>query len=151
MWSKGYWNLKVGGWVIAVHGWEQGQRDLRIMEEKITLVLGASPKADRFSNKAVRKLMAARHPVIAVGRRADVIGNEPIRTEIPEGARVHTVTLYLNPHNQEVWVERILALKPQRIIFNPGTENDAFEKSATALGIEVVEGCTLVMLASGQY
>lgn len=38
-----------------------------------------------------------------------------------------------------------------RIIFNPGTENPTFEEAAKALGMEVVEGCTLVMLATGAY
>lgn len=121
------------------------------MAGKTTLVLGASPKADRFSNMAVRRLLAAGHPVIAVGRRADQIGDEPIRTAIPAGEAIHTVTLYLNPINQEPWVEPILALRPQRIIFNPGTENPGLEQRAADLGIEVVEGCTLVMLSSGQY
>lgn len=121
------------------------------MDLKTTLVLGASPKEDRYSNKAVRRLMAAGHPVIAIGHRADSIGDEPIRTDIPETTPIHTVTLYLNPRNQETWAERILALGPERIIFNPGTENAELEKRASDLGIEVVEGCTLVMLGTGQF
>ena len=64
---------------------------------------------------------------------------------------IHTVTLYLGPVLQKEWHERILALKPERIIFNPGTEDPAFQQRAEKMGIEVVEGCTLVMLASGQY
>jgi predicted CoA-binding protein len=121
------------------------------MDVKTTLVLGASPKEDRYSNKAVRRLLAAGHPVIAVGHRVGSIGDQPIRTDIPEAATIHTVTLYLNPHNQEVWTDRILHLKPQRIIFNPGTENAELEERATENGIEVVEGCTLVMLGTGQF
>ncbi len=121
------------------------------MDEKTTLVLGASPKEDRYANMAVNRLLAAGHPVVAVGRRAGSIGEEPIGTEIPEGRSIHTVTLYLNPHNQEPWADRILALSPKRIIFNPGTENVGLEKRAAELGIEVVEGCTLVMLGTGQF
>jgi predicted CoA-binding protein len=121
------------------------------MEVKTTLVLGASPKEDRYSNKAVRRLLAAGHPVIAVGHRVGSIGDQPIRTDIPEATPIHTVTLYLNPHNQEVWTDRILQLKPQRIIFNPGTENAELEGRASDLGIDVVEGCTLVMLGTGQF
>jgi len=43
------------------------------------------------------------------------------------------------------------ALAPERIIFNPGTEHAAFAERAAEQGSEVVEGCTLVMLGTGQY
>ncbi len=117
----------------------------------MTLVLGASPKPDRYSNIAVRRLVAAGHPVIAVGRKAGDIEGAAIVQAIPEGARPHTVTLYLNANNQAEWADRILALGPARIIFNPGAENPVLADQASRQGIEVVEGCTLVMLASGLY
>lgn len=40
---------------------------------------------------------------------------------------------------------------PKRIIFNPGTENQTFEKMAEEKGIEVLNACTLVMLSIGNY
>ncbi|MCC7502911.1 MAG: CoA-binding protein [Flavobacteriales bacterium] len=118
---------------------------------KTTLVLGASPKPDRYSNIAVRRLLAAGHPVIAVGHRVGTIGDEPIAADVPVGLSIDTVTLYLNAHNQQDWTDRILSLRPKRIIFNPGAENMALADQATARGIEVVEGCTLVMLSAGTY
>jgi hypothetical protein len=42
-------------------------------------------------------------------------------------------------------------LKPKRIIFNPGTENDDLIKLAEENKIEPFIGCTLVMLSTGQY
>lgn len=59
--------------------------------------------------------------------------------------------MYLNAANQQVWQQRLLALKPKRIIFNPGAENPAFAQEAEAQGIETIEACTLVMLNTGQY
>ena len=64
---------------------------------------------------------------------------------------VHTVTLYIGPQKQPEWYRYILDLKPKRIIFNPGTENDEFEEMAEDEGIEALRGCTLVMLRTGQY
>ncbi len=121
------------------------------MEGRTTLVLGASPDPERYANKAVRRLLAQGHPVVAVGVRAGHIGDEPVRTDLPDGQRYHTVTLYLSARNQEAWHDRVLALAPQRIIFNPGAENPALARAAAQRGIEVVEGCTLVMLATGLY
>ncbi len=121
------------------------------MSSKTTLVLGASPKPDRYSNLCVRRLVDHGHPVIAVGRRPGMIDRVPITTDVPEGAAVHTVTMYLNEHNQRAWEDRVLALGPRRIIFNPGAENPTFARRAEARGVEVVEACTLVMLSTGEY
>lgn len=118
---------------------------------KNTLVLGASLKEERYSNKAIRDLRKYGHPVVAVGLKEGSVLDVPIAKDIPPGTRVDTVTLYLNAFNQEPWEEKILALKPRRIIFNPGAENGAFAKKAGAEGIETMEACTLVLLHTGQY
>ena len=121
------------------------------MEPKLTLVLGASPNKERYSNLAVRRLRAHGHPTIAVGRREGLIGDQPILLAIPEGVRPHTVTMYLNASNQQAWTDVLLRLSPERIIFNPGSENPPLAKASEAQGLEIVEGCTLVMLSTGQY
>ncbi len=114
-------------------------------------MLGASPLPDRYSYSAVRRLHAAGHPVVAVGRRTGSIDGIAILPDLPDGLVVHTVTMYLNAWNQAAWEDRILALRPARIIFNPGAENPGLAERAVAQGIEVVNGCTLVMLATGLY
>ncbi|MBS1547685.1 MAG: CoA-binding protein [Bacteroidetes bacterium] len=119
--------------------------------EAVTLVLGASLKPERYSYMAILNLRRHDQPVIAVGLREGHVADVPVVKDIPKGTAVHTVTLYLNAHNQEPWEERILALKPKRIIFNPGAENSVFERKAKAAGVEVLEACTLVMLNTGQY
>ena len=118
---------------------------------KKTLVLGASENTARYSNMAVKKLAAYGHPVIAIGRRAGNIDGIPIsKTPVEENA-IDTVTLYLNPGNQEPYYDYILSLNPKRIIFNPGTENSDLERIAKESGIETLEACTLVMLSTGRY
>ncbi len=118
---------------------------------KKTLVLGASDNPARYSYKAVSNLLRNGHSVIAVGnKKSSVIGIE-ITKEFPETGSVDTVTLYLNPANQRPYYEAIIHLNPKRIIFNPGTENPELEQLADDAGIETVEACTLVMLATGQY
>lgn len=121
------------------------------IESKSTLVLGASPNPVRYSWKAVGDLRRYGHEVIAVGNRAGRIADVNIQMNVPEGQKVHTVTLYMNAQRQKDYYEHILALQPQRIIFNPGAENPELERLATEKGIETVEGCTLVMLSIGNY
>lgn len=119
--------------------------------EKRTLLLGASLKEERYSNMAIRSLRTHGLPVVAVGLKEGRVGDVHIEKDVPAGLHVDTVTMYLNAHNQEPWQARILAMKPKRIIFNPGAENPAFERAAQAAGIETLEACTLVMLRTGQY
>lgn len=119
--------------------------------EGLTVVLGASENPQRYSNMAVRRLVALGLPVLAIGKRAGLIASTPIRTDIPPGTWAHTVTIYLAPANQSDWRARVLALKPSRVIFNPGAEHAAFATELREAGIEVVEACTLVMLATGGY
>lgn len=118
---------------------------------RTSLVLGASAKPDRYSNRAVRHLRAYGHVVVAVGASDAFIDDVPIHTSIPAGTTIHTVVLYLSVANQAQWRDQVMALRPARIIFVPGAENPEFERSAQQQGIEVVQGCTMVMLSVGTY
>lgn len=121
------------------------------MENKKTLVLGASQNPERYSYLAVNKLSRFHHPVIAIGKRKGRAGEVEIDTEQKPIRDIDTVTLYLNPQNQKPYYDYILSLKPKRIIFNPGAENDELSKLAEQNGIKVMEACTLVLLSTGQY
>lgn len=119
--------------------------------EKKTLVIGASENAERYSNMAVKKLVAHNHPVVAIGNKEAVINEVKIVKDKPVIEDIDTVTLYLNPANQKPYYDYILSLNPKRIIFNPGTENKELEKLAAEKGIQTMEACTLVLLSTNQY
>lgn len=121
------------------------------MSIKKTVVIGASENPERYSNLAVKKLLQHNHEVIAIGNKNGVIQSTPIIKETPAIDDVDTVTLYLNPKNQESYYDYILSLHPKRLIFNPGTENEKLEKLAKNKNIETLQACTLVLLATGQY
>jgi predicted CoA-binding protein len=116
-----------------------------------TLVLGASPKPERYAFQAVELLASHGEEVIAVGAREGAIGGIPIQTGKPCVEDLDTVTLYVGPQRQEDLVDYVISLKPRRVIFNPGTENPDFSEKLKAAGIVPVEACTLVMLRTGQW
>lgn len=118
---------------------------------KKTVVLGASDNPARYSYLALKKLQAYHHPVIAIGKKKGKVGDVSIETDHVPVDAVDTVTLYLNPQNQREYYDYLMEIKPNRIIFNPGTENDSLIKMAKENGIEPVIGCTLVMLSTGMY
>jgi hypothetical protein len=118
---------------------------------KKTLVLGVSLNPERYSYMAVRKLKFNNIPVVAVGMREGEINGVIVEKPFPKFEGIHTVTLYIGPKNLPVFYDYILDINPKRVIFNPGTENPEFEEILTANGIEVIRGCTLIMISSGQY
>lgn len=122
-----------------------------IMSNKKTLVLGASTKPDRYAFKAITLLVEKGHSVIAIGQNGGEVARINIRTKNIPLANIHTVTLYLNPARQRDFYNYILETKPRRVIFNPGTENPEFYQLLKANSIQVEEGCTLVLLTTGQY
>jgi uncharacterized protein len=121
------------------------------MAVKKTLVLGASENPARYSNMAVKKLIANNQLVIAIGKKKGMIGTTIIETEKKHFDSVDTVTLYLNPSHQKEYYNYILSLRPRRIIFNPGTENDELMELAQKNEIFTQEACTLVLLSTGLY
>ena len=121
------------------------------MEKKKTLVLGASENPARYGNIAIHRLLRYGHPIVAVGKRKGEVEGVSIETEPPFMDDIDTITLYLNPTNQQPYYDYIISLKPKRIIFNPGTENPELQRMAIKSGIKPIEACTLVMLGTGQY
>ena len=116
-----------------------------------TLVVGASPNPQRFSNKAVRLLKRYNHDVVPLGIRDGIIDGLKILKGKPEIPDIHTITMYIGPARQPEYYDYLLSLNPERIIFNPGTENTEFIGKAESKGIETVQNCTLVMLNSDLF
>ena len=120
---------------------------------KKTVIIGATPNESRYANLASNMLREYDHEIVPMGiKQGAVAGKEilDIRKK-PALTGVDTVTLYIGPRHQPEWYDYILSLKPKRIIFNPGTENDELEQLAEKNGIEALQACTLVLLRSHQY
>lgn len=118
---------------------------------KKTLVMGASENPSRYSYLALQLLRQYGHPVVALGRKAAVVKDVEILTAPPGLDDIDTVTLYLNPLHQEPYYDYVISLRPRRVIFNPGTENESFQERLEQEKIPYMEACTLVMLRTGQY
>lgn len=115
-------------------------------------VIGASNKKERYSYQAVVLLKENGHDVFPVHQRIQEIDGIAV---LPSAKDIHvgidTVTMYVGKAASDVIGDDILSLNPRRIIFNPGSENPELEDKARQEGIDVVHGCTLVMLKTGQF
>lgn len=116
-----------------------------------TLVIGASENPERYSNKAIKALLAHQHQVVAIGLRPGQVEDVAFDSEKKAFENIDTVTLYVGPQNQPSYYDYIIGLKPKRVIFNPGTENQEFITMLQKEGIYPEVACTLVLLATGQF
>ncbi len=127
------------------------------VEGKPSAVLGASPKPERYSHMAMLRLLEAGHWVIPVNptyREVEGLTSVATVSDAAEAAGsegLDTLTIYLAPHNLEPLVGDILAARPRRVIFNPGTESSVIQAALNKAGIPWLEACTLVLLSTGQY
>lgn len=118
---------------------------------KTTLVVGASENPSRYSNIAINMLREYGHPVVAIGLKEGKVRDVEIQKGHPEFSDLDTITLYVGPQNQPDLYNYIIDLKPKRVIFNPGTENEEFQEKLKISGIPFEEACTLVLLRTGLY
>ncbi len=116
-----------------------------------TLVFGASLNPNRYSNIAVKRLLNYGHSVRAFGLKEGTIETIRIDTDLKAYDDVDTVTLYINPEVQKQYYDYLISLKPNRVIFNPGTENPEFYDLLQQHHIPYEVACTLVLLATDQY
>lgn len=116
-------------------------------------ILGISPNSSRYSYMAAERLLEHGFKnIIGISPKKKSIFDLEVVGTLPEvNQEVHTLTVYVGKERLQDMIDDILKLKPERIILNPGTENEDLERRATEIGIKVVRGCTLVMLGSAQF
>lgn len=125
---------------------------MKAPEHSVVAVLGASPKEDRYSYKAVQMLRDHGHSPIPVHPAGhDVLGIHGLKSLDEISQPIDTLTMYVGAQISDGELDRILKLKPRRVIFNPGSENEGLAERLRAAGIEVVVACTLVMLRTDQF
>lgn len=116
------------------------------------VVVGASNNPERYSNKAMKMLAEYGHEPLPVAPAvAEVEGHPAVASLTEVSGPVDTVTMYVGPARQGELLDAIVALKPRRVIFNPGTENPEAYARLDAAGIAHLEACTLVLLRTGQF
>jgi len=118
---------------------------------KKTLVFGASLNPYRYSNMAIRKLVNYNHETVAFGMKEGEEAGVFIDKNLMHHQDLDTITLYMNSERQKSYYNHIVLLNPERIIFNPGTENPEFYKILKENNITYEVACTLVLLSTNQY
>jgi len=118
---------------------------------KRTLIIGASSNPERYALQAAGSLVEPGKENELLGLGLDTVFNRTIHTEKIQFSDIDTVTLYVGPKNQPMYYDYVIAIKPKRVLFNPGTENPEFQDLLKKNDIAFEECCTLVLLSTNQY
>lgn len=122
------------------------------MKKERVVILGASDKPDRFAYKAMLRLEEAGHEVVLVNRGVSTVEGRPVLADLSEvTGEVDTVTVYVRPDVSTLLADKIINLKPKRVIFNPSTDNARVQMQLDEANIDWESACTLVLLRTGQY
>jgi predicted CoA-binding protein len=119
-------------------------------------VLGASNNPDRYSYQAVDLLAKNGHTVYPIHPLLiELLGHKAYGNldalMMNEDISLNTLSIYVSPKISSEIEDQILRAKPARVIFNPGSENPDLATKLKAIGSEVLDACTLVMLRTGQF
>jgi uncharacterized protein len=120
--------------------------------KKNVAILGASPKLERYSNMAQKLLREKGYNVFPINPNYKEIENISCYKNISDIKNdIHTLTVYMKLEDLVKIQHEIINKKPDRVIFNPGTESLTIQTLFEKAGIKVIEACTLVLLKTGQF
>jgi len=115
-------------------------------------IIGASDNPERYSYRALVMLRQHGHEAIPVHPKLSMIEGVPV---VPDLSLIHgsvdTVTMYVGPQISAGLADKLIQLRPRRVIFNPGAENAELAAKLSAAGIACEDACTLVLLSTGAF
>jgi predicted CoA-binding protein len=116
------------------------------------VIIGASNNPERYSHRALLMLRKHGHEVVPVHPKLAEIEGIPVVADVSLiTGPVDTVTMYVGAAISSGLQDKLITLKPRRIIFNPGAENATLADALQKAGIACEEACTLVLLNTGQF
>jgi predicted CoA-binding protein len=125
-------------------------------EKKRTVaIIGASGDRSKFGNKSVRAHLKLGYEVYPVNPKGGEVEGLTAYTSIDEVpvAPLDRVSLYVPPHVGIGMLDAIAAKGTSELWLNPGTESAELIARAKELGLNAIQGCSIVDLGvtPGQF
>ena len=130
-----------------------GHLEDNINKQQSIAILGISSEKTRYSFMAYEKFLnLGYNNIFGINPKKPVLQKIKVVEKINDLEQsIDTLTIYVSPSISSNLIDEIVALSPKRIILNPGSENNELETIALKHNIEVIKGCTLVMLSTNQF
>jgi hypothetical protein len=117
-------------------------------------VIGASNDRRKFGNKAVRAFTAQGYDVVPVNpHEKSIEGLTAYASVLDVPGTIDMATMYVPPEVGVLVVEELARRQIPEVWFNPGSESPALVSRAQALGLSVIEACSILGIGDspGRY
>jgi predicted CoA-binding protein len=110
------------------------------------MVIGASTDPNKYGNKAVRAYRSQGHDVLPVNPNADEVEGIPAFASVSDvPGPIDRATVYLPPDMGLSLVEGLARRGDvSELWLNPGAESPGLVSRAEQLGLNVIQGCSIV-------
>jgi predicted CoA-binding protein len=118
------------------------------MPQMTAVIIGANADRKKWGNKSLRAHQMAGYRCFAVNPAGEEVEGAPGFTSIADVPAEHIdrVSMYVNPVVGIGLLEAIAAKGCDELYLNPGTSSPELVERAESLGLNPVEGCSIVDL-----
>ena len=121
---------------------------------KTVAVIGASSKRHKFGNKALRAFVSQGYTVLAINpNEREVEGLKTYASVLDVPGPIDMATVYVPGHIGVRVMDDIAQKKIPEVWLNPGADDDPVVARAKALGVNVVQACSIMAIGEspGRY
>lgn len=113
-------------------------------------VVGASEDPAKYAYLAVQRFATRGYTVWPVHPSGQSVAGHRCFTGLGQlPGKPDVISMYVNPRIGSGLAEVIAAAKPRLVILNPGADGEPVASALRGRGLQVIEACTLVLLAQG--
>ena len=116
-------------------------------------IIGASDLRRKYSNKSVRAHLRAGYDVYPVNINGGAVEGLPVYASVADVPveRLDRVSVYLPPHIGFSVLDEIAAKGCNELWLNPGADSAEVVRRARELGLNVIQGCSIIDVGSSPY
>jgi uncharacterized protein len=119
---------------------------------KTVAVIGASTNRQKYGNKAVRAFAAQGYHVIPVNPHETVIEGLPAVHSVADiTVPIDMVTIYVPPAVTLTVLDDLAEKEVGEVWLNPGSDDVTVVSRARALGLEVIQACSIVGIGDSPW
>lgn len=118
------------------------------MPKPTVAILGASADRSKYGNKSVRAHLQQGFDVFSVNPKGGEIEGLPVYRTLAEVPAAHLtrISVYLPPKIGLAMLPEIAAKGCDELWLNPGSDSPELVEQARALGLEVIQACSIVAI-----
>jgi predicted CoA-binding protein len=114
-------------------------------EQKTVAVIGASSNRNKFGNKALRAFERQGYAVIPINpNESTVEGHKTFASVLDVPGPIDMATVYIHADAGVRVMEQLAKKGVGEVWLNPGADDDVVVDRARALGLKVIQACSII-------